>query len=87
MVGATESYGQTRVGSLPANDVFIAKFDVKGEFLWNRTWGGSEDDEAYGVAVSGDGVYIAGETSSYALGRESLLMKYDANGNRLWAKR
>ena len=86
VVGATESYGQTRVGSLPANDVFIAKFDVKGEFLWNRTWGGSEDDEAYGVAVSGGGVYVTGRTNLLGAGDyDAFLLKYDVNGNLLWS--
>jgi len=42
-------------------DVFLSKFDSSGDFIWARTWGGSGDDEGYGVAVDGSGcIYVTG---------------------------
>ena len=50
-----------------SNDAFLCKYDPSGNFQWVRTWGGSLGDEAYSVAVAGDGsgfVYVVGDFSS-----------------------
>jgi hypothetical protein len=42
-------------------DAFISKFDVNGNFLWAKTWGGSGRDVAYGVGVDSLGnAYVVG---------------------------
>jgi hypothetical protein len=44
-------------------DIFLSKFDPSGNFLWANTWGGSDADQGYGVAVYDSGdvyVYVAG---------------------------
>jgi hypothetical protein len=44
-------------------DAYITKFDSDGNFLWARTWGGTDwlDDAALGIAVDGsDNVYASG---------------------------
>ncbi len=53
--------------------------------LWNTTWGGTNQDYGEGLAVAGDGVYVAGYTSSFgAGGYDALLVKYASNGTQLW---
>jgi len=52
---------------------------------WNTTWGGADQDSSYGVAVAGDGVYMAGWTITFSEGSgDMLLVKYDTDGNQLW---
>ena len=44
-------------------DMVLVKYDSSGVQQWNRTWGGSSDDEGRGVAVdSSDNVYLSGYT-------------------------
>ena len=42
-------------------DACLSKFDLNGEFLWARTWGGADEDDAYSVAIDASGnPYVAG---------------------------
>ena len=53
-----EVYTLTSAGSA---DVFVAKLDRDGAFVWARRLGGREGDRGYGVAVDGQSnVYITG---------------------------
>ncbi|MBC7080900.1 MAG: hypothetical protein H5T44_01425 [Thermoplasmatales archaeon] len=68
-------------------DVFIAKLDENKSILWMKKWGGSGDDIAYGLDVYENNIYICGVTSSFgAISKRVLLLKYDNDGNLLWAK-
>lgn len=81
-------------------DIFIAKYDINGNFLWAKSAWGSDnmDERAFSVAVDASGnAYITGMYSSPTLsfdgvtitnaGIENIfLAKYDANGNIKWAK-
>jgi hypothetical protein len=53
---------------------------------WNKTYGGTGDDEAYSLVQTSDGGYaLAGYTLSYGAGSEDFwLIKTDAEGNILW---
>ena len=55
--------------------------------LWQKTYGGSYDDEAYAITPTKDGGYIvAGYTSSFGNGGDVYLIKIDKNGNKIWQK-
>jgi hypothetical protein len=75
--------------SAGGRDVFVRKYDVAGTELWTRQFGTPNDDEGYGVAVDGSGVYVTGYTEGdlkgiSAGGRDVFLRKYDTAGNELW---
>lgn len=81
LAGATSSFG---AGS---NDVLLAKYSSNGTFLWAETWGGTSDDDAYGIAIGPDGyLYVVGATFSYGAGNyDALLLKFSIDGNLIWA--
>jgi gliding motility-associated-like protein len=81
-----------------ASDAFLAKIDASGNLLWATYYGGPSDD--YGLSVASDpfgNIYLTGGTSSTsgiasggfqnALSSDPdiFLVKFDMNGNRLWA--
>ncbi len=72
-------------------DLFVAKYDASGSFLWGRQAGTSGHDQAWGVATDATGhVYVSGETGGpleggvYQGELDVFLTKYDPAGTRLW---
>jgi len=80
VVGYTTSVSNT--------NVLIIKYDTLGVQQWVKTWGGSNVDYCYGIAVdSSDNLYLTGATRSYGAGSyDSVIVKYDNLGNYLWRK-
>jgi hypothetical protein len=82
-------------------DLFIIKYDTNGNKLWSKQMGTSDGscpsassgDYAFGVAVDGVGnAYVAGRTNNSFDGNtwqgceDPILIKFDANGNKLWSR-
>jgi hypothetical protein len=82
LTGYTSSYGAGKY------DVFLIKIDSNGNFLWSKTYGGTEDDEANSIVQTSDsGFVIAGWTKSFGSGGSNdYLIKTDGNGDTLWTK-
>lgn len=64
-------------------DVWIIKLNKRGDLVWDRTFGGSEDDEAHSIIQTEDGGYaVAGWTKSKGAGNSDVwVIKLDENGN------
>jgi len=80
--GATYSYGQGD------RNAFILKLDYNGNFIWNKTYGGTEEDELRKIIQTADGGYIAaGTTKSYGdtLG-DIWITKFNSMGDSVWFK-
>lgn len=87
---------QNAIGSVGANDAFLAKFDPAGNRLWATYYGGPGTEDGWGVTCNNAGdVFLCGETNSltgiasggfqniYGGGSaDAFLVKFDASGNR-----
>jgi hypothetical protein len=80
------------------DDAFLVKFDTNGNRIWATYYGGGGDDIGLGITVDNNGnIYMCGRTLSnndissggfqntYGGGEDAFLVKFDANGNRIWA--
>lgn len=77
--------GWTNSSGMQSYDVLLCKYDMSGNELWNRTWGGNAWDRAFSIAVDSSSIYVVGETLSYGSGlADVFVLKYDLNGNLLW---
>ena len=79
LAGYTKSYGSGD------SDVYLVKVDSEGNLLWNRTYGGSQDDGANCAVQANDGGYIlAGYTNSGVQSQCAWLVKTDSLGEMQW---
>ncbi len=83
MAGMTESFGEG------GKDVWVAKIDTDATVItWQKTYGGTLDDEARSVRQTSDGGYfVAGSTSSFGEGGSDIwVLRLDPDGDILWQK-
>lgn len=82
------------------NDIFIAKYDSKGKYIWAKKIGGKDWDAGHSIYIDDSGnIYITGSfqgTVDFDPGEKEFtftsmcnfpdifLSKYDTNGNFLW---
>lgn len=94
-IASTGAYDETIGGVV---DAYLVKFDSTGDRMWATYYGGSDVDYGYDVATDKSGnVYLTGmtgSTSDIASGgfqntiggsSDAYLVKFDGNGNRIWA--
>lgn len=94
MIGNSASTNGDVSGNRGSYDAWVAKLDLSGTIIWQKTLGGSGDDVLWAGQVSTDGTYIlAGTTSSSngdigsnGGGYDSWLVRINAEGAILWSK-
>jgi hypothetical protein len=81
IAGDTQSFG---TGS--ASNVYLIKTDPEGNLLWQKTFGGTNDDYGTSVQQTTDGGYIiTGVTQFFVAGKYDIyLVKTDSAGNLMW---
>jgi len=69
-------------------DAWIAKLDENGEIVWDKAFGGSQNDEIFSGIKTADGGYaVCGYTESKgAGGYDAWIAKLDENGEIVWDK-
>ena len=90
-VAQTSDGGFVTAGSLKTQEegynFWIIKTDSYGNRIWDKSYGGSEDEWCYSVQQTNDGGYIlVGSTLSYGEEGDVWIIKTDNNGNVLWDK-
>ncbi|MCE3229783.1 MAG: hypothetical protein K0S32_4334 [Bacteroidetes bacterium] len=95
----TSNFNGTTAPGYGGKDIFVAKYDMNGNFQWARVAGSTGRDEAKSVKVDASGnVYICGLFSNNTtFGAQTLtctpgyfdafIAKYDANGTLQWVKK
>ncbi|OQP53983.1 hypothetical protein A4D02_20050 [Niastella koreensis] len=91
--GGSVNAGYAMVANGP-DDFSIVKFDANGNIVWNKTYGGSNDDLAYKIIATADGGYLVsgetesndGDVKSNHGGWDIWVIRLDANGNLIWEK-
>jgi len=95
---STLDFDGTIVQSNGGYDIFIAKYDSGGNFIWVQTAGGTDEETASHLTVdSQNNIYVSGAFSGPTLqiGNNELLnngywntylAKYDETGEVLWAR-
>jgi Ca2+-binding RTX toxin-like protein len=94
--------GTLNLSSTGSADAFVSKLDNSGNFVWAKSFGGTNTDNGYSIAVDDLGnVYTTGifrdtadfdpDASAYNLTSAGLddafISKLDSNGSVVWAKR
>lgn len=87
--------GATTLTNRGLEDVFVARFDRCGQLSWVRHGGGISYDQPYAIATDNDGNgYVVGNFTYQArfdtalltnAGQDYFIVKYDPEGNVLWA--
>jgi len=91
------TFGTTTLTSSGDIDIFVAKLDSSGNWLWANQAGGTNCDYGHGIAVDDNGnSYIIGnflESANFGITTltssgyyDIFVAKLDINGNWLWAK-
>ncbi len=98
--GAPISFGSITLAYVDSIywDMFIAKYDSSGNVLWAKSSGGNSNDRIFSITSDTfSNIYVSGYFSSTSITfgsttltntniYNSFIVKYDSNGNALWAK-
>ena len=82
VAGYTYSFGAG------VDDIWILKLNASGDAIWQKTYGGTNADDAYSIQQTSDGGYIvAGSTASFGAGSFDIwILKLNSTGNVIWQK-
>jgi len=66
----------------------VIKINASGSVIWNKTFGGSNEDHCFGMDLGPDGsIFLAGHTLSGTANWDTYTMKLDNNGNQIWERK
>ncbi len=99
LLGGTSLSGQGHdksENSRGGSDYWVVQTDSEGKLLWEKTYGGSANEEAYAVGQSGNSFFVAGTSNSGISGdktqesrggKDYWVLKINDKGIKIWDKR
>ncbi|MDO8446223.1 MAG: SBBP repeat-containing protein [Deltaproteobacteria bacterium] len=79
---------KSSIGPSGGNDYATIKYDANGNEVWVKWYGGLWSDYPFGLALDTSGnICVTGYSDSSSGGFDFATVKYDPNGNELWARR
>jgi hypothetical protein len=93
----TLKVGRTILISRGSFDIYLLKYNAKGNLVWAKQYGGKDSDEAYAISSDGSGnIYLTGYFSGTADfsgtnfssngDRDFFVAKVTQNGDMVWVK-
>ncbi|MBO9563930.1 MAG: BACON domain-containing protein [Niastella sp.] len=75
-------------------DVWVGKINETGDMLWDKVYGGSDNDAGYDIVKASDNGYIVvgfaasndGDVTGHRWLADGWILKIDNDGNKLWQK-
>ncbi len=93
-VSLSASSGNKTSANFGLNDMWLVRLDAAGNKVWDRSFGGTDNDEVLSVIETSDGGFVLagfswsgsnGNKASRNYGSTDIwLVRTDANGNKLW---
>ena len=82
VAGSTETFGAGK------RDVWVLKLDKDGDIVWQKAYGGKNNDEAHSVAIDEDrNIVVAGSTETFGAGKSDVwVLKLNEYGDALWQR-
>lgn len=77
-LGETQSFGPG------GRDIWVTRCDAEGSVLWQRAYGGSQDDFALCIRQCADGGYLVTALTKISGQYDAWILKLDASGNIIW---
>ena len=78
---------KSRTPNNSSKDLYVSKNSKEnGEVIWFQQYGGEEDEIPESLIQTSDNGYIILSTVRASTGNQSILIKIDSKGNRLWTK-
>ena len=69
-------------------DVWVVKLDKTGKKIWDKTFGGENEDKAFGIIQDGQGNYVLAGVYGSPTGHTKLwVIKLSAAGDQIWEKK
>ncbi|HDG62344.1 MAG TPA: hypothetical protein ENG15_05010 [Thermotoga sp.] len=91
IVGETSSNDEDVSMNHGKSDAWVVVLNRDGKIIWERTFGGSENDVAYAVSCCTDSLIVAGSSYSknFVKNRgkcDVFILRIDENGNVIWKR-
>lgn len=79
--------GSTNIPPSGASNAILVYTDISGNIIWQKEYGGSDNDYATSAVFDGQNLVVCGITSSYGAGsNDAWLLKLNLSGDTLWTK-
>ena len=78
--------GYTDLSSGNNYDFCLLKVHPDSSMVWNKTYGGVQNEKAYSMTKAVDGYVLVGDIESQTSSTDAFVLKVDENGNEVWAR-
>ncbi len=87
VVGTTDGVFRDQAGQ-GGFDAFVRRYDLRGDIVWTRQFGGPGDDQATAVTISGGAVFVVGDVGGQpgtgGVGSDGFVRRYLPSGRLTW---